>query len=102
MNESMNSGCAVVASGEIGSVPYLIENGKNGWIYKKGKFKDLYRKTKWLLDNPDKRYEMGVEAYKTLTETWNAETAAERLLALIENVKQGTGTEFLDGPCSKG
>lgn len=102
MNESMNSGCAVVASGEIGSVPYLIENGKNGWIYKKGKFKDLYRKTKWLLDNPDKRYEMGVEAYKTLMEMWNAETAAERLLALIENVKQGTGTEFLDGPCSKG
>lgn len=102
LNESMNSGCAVVASGAIGSVPYLLEDGKNGLVYRDRSIGDLYKKTKWLLDNPDKRYEMGLEAYKTLTTTWNAETAAERLLVLIENIKQGKATEFLDGPCSKG
>ena len=102
LNESMNSGCTVVASGAIGSVPYLLENGKNGFIYKNGSVKDLYKKTKWLLDNPEKRVEMGIEAYHTLTEKWNAETAAKRLLVLIENIREGKGTEFMDGPCSKG
>lgn len=102
LNESMNSGCAVVTNSAIGSVPYLLENGKNGWIYKNGSVKDLYNKTKRLLDDPEKRTAMGMEAYRTLTETWNAETAAERLLQLIENIKQGKTTEFIGGPCSKG
>ena len=98
----MGMASKVVASGAIGSVPYLLEDGKNGLVYRDRSIGDLYKKTKWLLDNPDKRYEMGLEAYKTLTTTWNAETAAERLLVLIENIKQGKATEFLDGPCSKG
>lgn len=36
LNESMNSGCAVVASHAIGSVPFLIRDGVNGLIYKTG------------------------------------------------------------------
>jgi len=34
LNESMNSGCAVVASHAIGSVPFLMKDGENGLIYK--------------------------------------------------------------------
>lgn len=34
LNEAMNSGCAVVASHAIGSVPFLIKNGENGFIYR--------------------------------------------------------------------
>ena len=30
-NEAMNSGCAVVANQAIGSVPYLIKSGENGF-----------------------------------------------------------------------
>ncbi len=33
LNEAMNSGCAVIANKLIGSVPYLIEHEKNGFIY---------------------------------------------------------------------
>ena len=102
LNESMNSGCAVVASDAIGSVPYLLNDGENGLTYKSGKVKDLYKKVKWLLDNPDKRKEMGEKAYQTLVETWNAETAAERLLALIEDIQKGEGIRFVSGPCSRG
>ena len=36
LNESMNSACAVVASHEIGSVPFLLKDGENGFIYKDG------------------------------------------------------------------
>ena len=101
LNESMNSGCAVVASDAIGSVPYLLNDGENGLTYKSGKVKDLYKKVKWLLDNPDKRKEMGEKAYQTLVETWNAETAAERLLALIEDIQKGEEIRFVSGPCSR-
>ena len=102
LNESMNSACAVVASGAIGSVPYLIKDGENGFIYKSGNLKDLYKKVKLLMDNREIRENMGVNAYKTLAETWNAEEASKRLLTLIENIKEGKGTPFSDGPCSKG
>lgn len=101
LNESMNSGCAVVASGAIGSVPYLIRNGENGLIYKNGNHNDLYQKVKYLLDHPEKREALGRAAYKTLTEVWNADTAAERFLELVSAIKQGKASPFADGPCSQ-
>ena len=103
LNESMNSGCAVVASHAIGSVPYLIEDGKNGLIYKNGDIDDLYNKVKFLLDNPERCKELGVNAYKTLTSTWNAEVAAERFVNLATKLLNGENIENLykNGPCAK-
>ena len=100
LNESMNSGCAVVANRAIGSVPYLLKDGENGMTYG-GKFDELYEKVKTLLESPEERRSIGAAAYHTLTDTWNADTAVERLLSLIENLKNGKDTPFTDGPCSK-
>ena len=44
VNEAMSSGCAVVADAEAGSVPYLIENSKDGFIYRKPKRQRTVRK----------------------------------------------------------
>ena len=101
LNESMNSACAVVASNVIGSVPYLIKDGESGLTYKSGNIKDLYKKVKFLLDNPEKRKEISKKAYKTLAEVWNAEFATDRLLTLIDCIMQGNEPEFKDGPCSR-
>ncbi len=102
LNESMNSGCAVVASHEIGSVPFLIENGKNGLIYRDGDFESLYSAVKQLLDYPEIGESLGKEAYRTMTSLWNAETAAKRLLLLIEDIKRlGKSNRFATGPCSR-
>lgn len=101
LNESMNSACADVASGAIGSVPYLLKNGENGLIYRDGNLDDLYEKVKFLLDHPEERVAYGKAAYKTLTDVWNANVAAERLLTLIETLKTGKDSPFVDGPCSK-
>ena len=102
LNESMNSACAVVASHAIGSVPYLIKDGKNGLIYKNGDLDDLYNKVKYLLDNAEKREELGKNAYKTLTDMWNAEVAAERFLSLVNCINGGEKKPdlYADGPCS--
>lgn len=100
LNESMNSGCAVVANRAIGSVPYLLKDGVSGMTYSGG-FDELYEKVKYLLDNKEERRRVGAAAYRTLTDTWNADIAAARLLSLVENIKEGRDTPFSDGPCSK-
>lgn len=102
LNEAMNSGCAVVASNEIGSVPYLINDGTNGLIYQDGNFEDLYQKVKFLLFNKYKRESIGREAYKTIIEKWNAEIASNRLMTLIDDIQNnGECNRFNEGPCSK-
>lgn len=100
LNEAMNSGCAVVASHEIGAVPYLIEDGKTGLIYKDGDINDLYAKTKRLLANPSLQHELGDYALQTIQNTWNAQKAAENLIMLINHFLKGTDIPDF-GPCSK-
>ena len=104
LNESMNSGCAVVASHAIGSVPYLIDDGKNGLIYQNGDIDDLYNKVKFLLDNPERCKALGINAYKTLTSAWNAELAAERFLNLATKLlnNEDVNDLYSDGPCCRG
>lgn len=103
LNESMNSGCAVVASHAIGSVPFLIENEKNGLIYKDGDFEDFYKKVKILLDNKEKRQELSKNAYFTMSEIWNAENAAKRFISLAQSILDGEKNPdiFETGVCSK-
>lgn len=101
LNESMNSGCAIVANGAIGSVPYLIKDGENGLIYKKGDKNDLYKKVKYLIDNPEKRSQIGKKAYETIVNIWNADIAAQRLINLIEDIKNNKDPRYDYGPCGK-
>lgn len=103
LNESMNSGCAVVASHAIGSVPYLMKHNENGLIYKSGDVDGLYENVKYLLDNPSEQERLGCAAYETITGLWNAEVAAQRLMTLSEHLLAGEKYPDLykDGPCSR-
>lgn len=83
LNESMNSGCAVIASSEIGAVPYLIEPGYNGMIFESCNAEDLFAKAEFLLNNPEERTQISQNAYKTIVTQWNAHTAVSRLLTVI-------------------
>lgn len=102
-NEAMNSGCAVVASSAIGAVPFLIKHQENGLIYQNGNTDDLYGKVKHLLKDADYRQQIGIAAYKTITETWNAESAAERLIRLSKALlaSETSADLFEEGICSK-
>lgn len=103
LNESMNSGCAVVASHAIGSVPYLIKDTENGYIYRDGDVNDLYTKVKFLLENEEKRTAVGRNAYRTMITEWNAKTAAVRFVKLAECLLRGEKNPqpFAAGICSK-
>lgn len=102
VNEAMNSGCAITASHAAGAVPYLIEDGRNGLIYRYESPDSLYRRVKNLLQNRVICERLGREAYHTIVTEWNAKEAAQRLLLLAEDLtKYGHSDRFLNGPCSK-
>ena len=103
LNEAMNSRCAVVASHAAGATPFLIHDKENGLIYQSGNTDDLYRQVKYLLDHPTEAERMGKKAYETVTDLWNAELAAERLINLLTCILNGEDSVDLyeSGPCSK-
>lgn len=103
LNEAMNSGCSVIASHAIGSVPYLLKNQKNGYIYESGNIEALCKNIKFLLESPDVQEKTGMAAYQTITEEWNAETAAIRLVNLAKHILSGEKSPKLyeTGLCSK-
>lgn len=81
-NEAMNSGCALVANHMIGAAPYLVKNGVNGLIYEDGNKEELFALAERLVRDQGLCRKLGRNAYETITETWNAEYAAERLALL--------------------
>ena len=103
LNESMNSGCAVVASHAIGSVPFLIRDGENGLIYQNGNQRQLEERVCRLLDDGEFRRKLAREAYRTISGEWNAECAAERLLLLAGTLmaKGKAQCPFGEGLCSR-
>lgn len=102
LNEAMNSGCAVVASHAAGGAPVLLRQNGNGYLYPSGNTEALYERVKYLLDHPVEQERLGLSAYRTVTEHWNAETAAERLLTLIRCMMDGDThpMPYTDGICS--
>lgn len=102
LNESMNSGCAVVASHAIGSVPFLVKHGENGLVYQSGHVDGLYRKVKYLLDHPEQQRYLGENAYHTIADLWNGEEASRRLLKLTKQISEtGKCDLYENGPCSR-
>lgn len=101
LNEAMNSGCAVVANSAAGAVPFLIKPGSNGRIYPNGKWHMFYRQLKELVENPEEADRLGAAAYVTITEEWNAKTAAERLLHVLDGLLQGEVNFYGSGILSR-
>lgn len=101
LNEAMSNACAVVASDKIGAVPFLIQDGKNGLIYKSENGESLYRKVKYLIDDIDFRTRISKSAYNTISSIWSPLSATNRFIQLSEALLQKQETPFLEGPCSK-
>lgn len=100
LNEAMNSGCAIVASNAIGSVPFLVEDKINGLIYKNGDLTDLSDKVESLIMNPEIRELLGRNAYNTMITLWNPKIAAQRIIHLSKTLLNKDDNIFRTGPCS--
>jgi len=101
LNESMNSACAVVASNAIGSVPFLIKHGENGYIYKGKNWKDAYFLVKQLIDNREEIMRIGKNAYHTIKDEWSPTIAAQNFLNLSSSIMKNENAKVVNqGPCS--
>lgn len=97
LNEAMNSGCIVIANTEIGSVPYLICNGENGFTYTNGNFEELYEVISKILKNISSYSWIGENAYKTIRDKWNPRVAVKQLLEVCNGNENGHSS---NGPAS--
>jgi len=101
LNESMNSGCAVVVSHAVGSAGFLVKNGVNGIIYPFGDQEAVNYWTKLLICDNSFREKLGKNAYRTIHESWNARQSAVRILALCDRIRNHQSSDFYtSGPCS--
>lgn len=86
VNEAMNSGCAVLGNHMAGAVPYLIKPGKNGLIYRDKDEEQFLGLVERLAVDPELCRRLGENAYRTITEVWNARYAAACLMKLMEQL----------------
>lgn len=99
-NEAMSSGCVLVASSKIGSVPYLVEDGVNGFIFDDGDITSLTEKVKLLFDDTNLKKNIKRNIERTMCCVWSPENAARNLLLLVDDIKMGRELSVKDGPCS--
>lgn len=112
-NESMSSGCALVGSEAIGSVPYLVQDGQTGCIFRAPRtdstfgrpdaeaLDSLTEKVEDLLQHPDKLLRIRQAGQEAVQQLWSPRHAAESLLQLIADLSNGKETSIDEGPCSK-
>lgn len=98
--ESMNAGCAIVASVDAGAVLDVIENGVNGRVFNGGDSHELADIIEDLICHRDKCAEMGRMAWRT-AQRWSPETGAWSLVKLIRALQSGNMKEIpQSGLCS--
>ena len=102
LNEAMSNGCAVVGSDEIGSVPFLIEDGVNGYKFKSRNLDSLEKKVVYLIENPNVRLNMAKNAYHTMSSIWSPANAARQFIRLVDSLIAGDENNISNiGPGSK-
>lgn len=100
-NEAMANGCALVASDAIGSTPYLIKEGVNGFSFASESVEALTERVEWLLCHPEQMRLMQCEAFRTMQEVWSPAKAASALMCLVDDLQHGREGSVMEGPCSK-
>lgn len=101
VNESMANGCAVISSNVIGSTGYLVKDGRTGFSFNNLNSDSLTENAKWLIEHPAELEQMKKQAYAQMRDVWSPRKAAEALLKLIDDLKNGRETSIVTGPCSK-
>jgi glycosyltransferase involved in cell wall biosynthesis len=83
--ESMASGTPVVAS-DVGSLPFVVEDGKSGLLFRSGDSQDLRQKLAWLLAHPQQALTMGVYARIVVEQRYSASAHYTTLMEIYNSV----------------
>lgn len=81
--EAMGYGLPIVAT-NVGGIPQLVENGKNGYMVEPGKIDDFAKVILELTGNDELIYRMGKESIEKAYEKYSLEKHLEKVCKLYE------------------
>ncbi len=88
LREAMAVGVPCVAS-YVGGVPEIVDNGKNGCLYRFEEYEHLASIIIDLMDEPQRAAEMGAEARKYMYEYLSEYTSASDLVSIYKTILTG-------------
>ena len=100
VNEGMNSGCLEIVNAQVGAAPYLIRHRHNGLVYPDDSYEKMEELVVDAVAHWDRYCHMGMNAYETIQNLWNADHAAEELIRFGEDLLQGRIIPAKEGPLS--
>jgi len=83
--EAMACGCPLVAP-EVGGIPEIVQDGRNGLLFRPGDAADLAVKILTLLGNPSLAEKLGRQGAVDCSERYDPEKLAEKTIAFYRQV----------------
>jgi glycosyltransferase involved in cell wall biosynthesis len=84
--ESLAVGTPVVAS-NLGSLPYIVEDGRSGVLFPPGDSRQLRQRLAWLASHPEATLTMGRYARQLVETKYSSDTHYKQLMAIYAEVK---------------
>jgi len=70
----------------VGGIPEVIEHGITGFIFKYPDFDEMRKYLEILIESPEKRLQMGINARKRVKMLFSAETSAESVMKVYNEL----------------
>jgi glycosyltransferase involved in cell wall biosynthesis len=83
--ESMGASTPIIAARQ-GGLPYLVDDGNSGLLFRPGDAGDLAEKLQWLAARPDQSQAMGIAARATLERRFSEDAHYQGLLAIYNQL----------------
>jgi len=93
LTESQQNGVVPIAFYSYASLPEIIDDGHNGFIVRDGDINAYYERLSWLMDHPDERKAMALEAIST-SPRFMAEVIGEKWLTLFSDTLKQLATDM--------
>ncbi|MGB1253934.1 MAG: glycosyltransferase family 4 protein [Candidatus Promineifilaceae bacterium] len=85
LSEAAAAGMPSIST-NVAAIPEIIRDQETGWIVPTGNVDAIESAIQQLIEQPERRLEMGMQAQVRLGQTFDAEKNARRLLALLKQV----------------
>lgn len=85
ISEAMAAGIAVIST-NVDGVPYMIDDGRTGFMYGVGKIDELTEKMKYIIDNPEIIEQMSQVAQAEALKRWHPDVISKKTLEAYKEI----------------